>query len=65
MHVIESPDFLKILEIHESKSEIEFEFDHQIPLNVNIENTSQTPTLKTNRKEIDLTQLINESERAA
>ena len=36
-----------------SRSESGPKSDHQIHSNVEVENTSQTPTLKTNRKKID------------
>ena len=60
MNVIKSFDFLKVFGVFEFEfefeSEFEFKFDHQILSNVEVENTSQTPTLKTNREKIDSNQ---------
>ena len=67
MNVIRSFDFLGIPGVHEPESEFEpkFGFDHQIFSNVKVENTSQTPTLKKNQKEIDSIRSINESENSS
>ena len=65
MNAIGSFDPLKISEIPEPgpglESEFELKFDHQILSNVEVENISQTPTLKTNREKIDSNQSIDQS----
>ena len=63
MSIIESPESLGVLGVFEPESEPEFESDHQFFSNVEFGNTSQTSTLKTNRKiiEIDSNQSKNSS----
>ena len=63
MNVIRLSDSLKVPGAYEPKfgPEPRFESDYQILSNVKVENTFQTPTLKTNRKKIDSNQLIIQS----
>ena len=75
MNVIKSFDFLKVSEVFEFEFEPEFEFefefesefksDHRTSANVEVENTSQIPILKTNRKKIDSNQSIDQSENSS